>query len=176
VIATLPLRSPAARKAAAERHRVVPRDRTGEGHRMGTTGRGRNSHAAPVRHAHVVGGRFAVPAQRRSSGATRAARTRAQTAVTWELSSFGAAAGAIAACFVLALLYLSHVTSVAAGGYEVQRLAAERDELRRQNALAELTVARLESPARIEAAAERLGLIRVAVIPVLDLETVAAER
>ena len=61
-------------------------------------------------------------------------------------------------------------------GYEVQRLAAQRDELRRQNALLEVESARLDSPARIEADAARLGLVRAAAIRVVAPEAVAAHR
>src|SRR5439155_1426137 len=63
-----------------------------------------------------------------------------------------------------------------AAGCEVQRLAAQRDELRRQNALLEVESARLDSPARIEADAARLGLVRAAAIRVVAPEAVAAHR
>ena len=74
------------------------------------------------------------------------------------------------------LLYLAQATAVSAAGYEVQRLAAQRDELRRQNALLEVESARLDSPARIEADASRLGLVRAAAIRVVAPEAVAAHR
>ena len=74
------------------------------------------------------------------------------------------------------LLYLAQATAVSAAGYEVQRLAAQRDELRRQNALLEVESARLDSPARIEAGAARLGLVRAAAIRVVAPEAVAAHR
>jgi len=77
------------------------------------------------------------------------------------------AAASIGLVFTLALLYLSQITSLSAGDYEVQRLQAERDELRRQNALLEVQLARLDSPARIETLATRLGLVRVASVPLL---------
>ncbi len=78
--------------------------------------------------------------------------------------------------FLLVLLYLAQATAVSATGYEVQRLAAQRDELRRQNALLEIESARLDSPARIEAAAQRLGLVRAATIRVVAAEAIAATR
>ncbi|MGH2499813.1 MAG: hypothetical protein ACRDF0_06975, partial [Candidatus Limnocylindria bacterium] len=83
---------------------------------------------------------------------------------------------AIVAAFLLAILYLSAATGLSAAGYEAQRLEAERDEFRRQNALLELEIARLDSPARLEAEAGRLGLVRVAHVPVLTVERLAAVR
>ena len=67
-------------------------------------------------------------------------------------------AGMLATAFLLALLYLRFATSIAAGGYDLHTLQAQRDELRRENQLLELQLQRLDSPARIEAAAQRLGL------------------
>ncbi|MGH2492539.1 MAG: hypothetical protein ACRDF9_13655, partial [Candidatus Limnocylindria bacterium] len=61
-------------------------------------------------------------------------------------------------------------------GYEAQRLEGLRDELRRQNALLEVESARLDSPARIEAEARRLGLVRAASIQVVQVEPIAAKR
>jgi hypothetical protein len=90
--------------------------------------------------------------------------------------SFFGAAGAIAVAFVLALAYLAGTTGVASVGYEAQRLQSARDELRRQNALLELELARLDSPARIEAEARRLGLQRVAFIPRIAADLAAARR
>ena len=104
----------------------------------------------------------------------RAARREARA--SWELRSFAAACGAIVALFLFVLLYVSQTTGVAALGYEVQRLDAARDELRRQNALLEIESARLDSPARIEADAQRLGLVRAVTIRVLPPETIAAKR
>jgi len=95
-----------------------------------------------------------------------ATRTRQRT-TAWEFRSFAVAAASIGLVFTLALLYLSQITSLSAGDYEVQRLQAERDELRRQNALLEVQLARLDSPARIETLATRLGLVRVASVPLL---------
>jgi hypothetical protein len=65
---------------------------------------------------------------------------------------------------------------VSAAGYEAQRLEAQRDELRRQNALLLIESARLDSPARIEADAQRLGLVRAATIRVVPSEAIAAKR
>jgi cell division protein FtsL len=83
---------------------------------------------------------------------------------------------AIALVFLLAMLYLTQATAVSTAGYEVQRLQAVRDELRRQNALLAVENARLDSPARIEAEAKRIGLVRAASIQVVKVETVAARR
>ncbi len=51
-----------------------------------------------------------------------------------------------------------------------------RDELRRQNALLVIESARLDSPARVETEAQRLGLVRAATIGVVVPEAVAATR
>jgi len=109
-----------------------------------------------------------VPARRRGSSAVRAS--------TWETRSFLGAAAAIAAAFALALVYLAGTTGVASGGYEAQRLQSSRDELHRQNALLELELARLDSPARIEAEAKRIGLIRVSWIPVIPSDALTARK
>jgi hypothetical protein len=95
---------------------------------------------------------------------------------SWEVRSFALASGVIVACFLLVLLYLAQATAVSAAGYEAQRLAAQRDELRRQNALLLIESARLESPARVEAEAQRLGLVRAATIRVVAAEALAAAR
>lgn len=121
---------------------------------------------APPRRATLPRPRRAPLTQRRAATATRA---------TWEVRTFVAASAAIAFLFLLALLYLSQSTAVSAAGYEVQRLQAARDELRRQNALLQVENARLDSPARIDAEAKRIGLVRAATIPVLKVETVAAK-
>jgi heme/copper-type cytochrome/quinol oxidase subunit 3 len=104
------------------------------------------------------------------------AATRQGRSASWEIRSFLLASGVIFACFLLALLYLAQATAVSAAGYEAQRLAAQRDELRRQNALLIIESARLDSPARVEAEAQRLGLVRAATIRVVGPEAVAAAR
>ncbi len=113
------------------------------------------------------------PYERRPRG-TRSAAPRGPTAASWEVGSFVAATGAIVATFLLVVLYLSLATLVAARGYEAQRLQAAREELVRQNALLALQDARLDSPARIEAEARRIGLVRAARIPVIQAEPIAA--
>ena len=105
----------------------------------------------------------------------RAAVRRPQR-TTWELRTFVAVSGAIACVFVLAMLYLIQSTTISTLGYEAQRLERVRDELRRQNALLEVENARLDSPARIDTEARKLGLIRVATIPVVQLEPITAKR
>jgi hypothetical protein len=115
--------------------------------------------------------RQAVPHRR---GASRQV-TRVRGA-SWEIRSFLLASGVIVSCFLLVLLYLAQATAVSAAGYEAQRLAAQRDELRRQNSLLVIESARLDSPARVEAEAQRLGLVRAATIGVVASEAVAAAR
>lgn len=95
---------------------------------------------------------------------------------SWEIRSFLLATSVIVSCFLLVLLYLAQATAVSAAGYEAQRFAAERDELRRQNALLVIESARLDSPARVEAEAQRLGLVRAATIGLITSEAVAAAR
>jgi hypothetical protein len=102
--------------------------------------------------------------------------TSVRIASSWEIRSFLLASGVIVACFLLVLAYLAQATAVSAAGYEEQRLLAQRDELRRQNALLVIESARLDSPARVEADAQRLGLVRAATIRVVASEAVAAAR
>lgn len=122
--------------------------------------------AAPVRRPFQARPRHghAVPQRRHTAG------------TTWEVRTFVVVAAAICAVFLLVVLYLSQATAVATRGYETQRLERVRDELRRQNALLEVESARLDSPARIEAEARRLGLVRAASIPVVQAEPIAAKR
>ena len=110
---------------------------------------------------------------RHRSASRQAARVRG---ASWEIRSFLLASGVIVACFLLVLLYLAQATAVSAAGYEAQRLVAQRDELRRQNALLVIESARLDSPARVEAEAQRLGLVRAANIRLVQPEAVAAAR
>ena len=105
-----------------------------------------------------------------------ASRQATRIASSWEIRSFLLASGVIVACFLLVLTYLAQATSVSAAGYEAQRLSAQRDELRRQNALLVIESARLDSPARVEADAQRLGLVRAATIRVVPSEAIAAAR
>jgi hypothetical protein len=115
--------------------------------------------------------RQAVPHHRAAS--RHATRSRG---ASWEIRSFLVASGVIVACFLLVLLYLAQATAISAAGYEAQRLEAQRDELRRQNALLVIESARLDSPARVETEAQRLGLVRAATIGVVVPEAVAAAR
>jgi len=117
--------------------------------------------------------RQAVPRHRGASRQSAAVRARG---ASWEIRSFFVASGVIVSCFLLVLLYLAQATAVSAAGYEAQRLAAQRDELRRQNALLMIESARLDSPARVETEAQRLGLVRAATIGVVVPEAVAATR
>ena len=107
--------------------------------------------------------------------AARAAR-RGHAGATWEVRTFAATSAAIAFVFVLAMLYLAQTTAVSTLGYEAQRLERARDELRRQNALLEVDDARLDSPTRIESEAAKLGLVRAASIPVVQLGAITATK
>lgn len=113
-------------------------------------------------------------------GRAPAARRRPRRNVTWESRTaarrpaarkrtvrvgagprlFVLSAGMLASAFLVALLYLRFATSIAAGGYDLQSLEDRRDELRRANQLLELEVQRLDAPARIEAEARRIGLVK----------------
>jgi hypothetical protein len=115
--------------------------------------------------------RQAVPRHRTASREAACRRS-----ASWEIRSFLLASGVIVAGFLLVLLYLAQATAVSAAGYEAQRLATQRDELRRQNALLVIESARLDSPARVETEAQRLGLVRAATIRVVAPEAVAAAR
>lgn len=112
---------------------------------------------------------------RRHAPAQRSSRLR-RSEHPWELRSFGAASAAIVIAFALALTYLGSTTGVATQGYEAQRLAVQRDELRRQSALLDVELAALASPARIESEAKRLGLVRVAFVPVVPADPLTARR
>lgn len=115
-----------------------------------------------------------LPARPRHGHAVRRRQHGAGT--TWEVRTFVVISAAICALFLLVVLYLSQATVVAARGYETQGLERMRDELRRQNALLEVESARLDSPARIEAEARRLGLVRAASVAVVQAEPIAAKR
>ena len=117
--------------------------------------------------------RPAKPSLRRGHVASRRA---SHSGVTWEVRAFVAASVAICVVFLLVVLYLAQTTAVSARGYEAQRLERSLSELRRQNALLEVENARLDAPARIEAEAKRIGLVRVARIPVVQAEPIAANR
>lgn len=120
----------------------------------------------------------AAPARRavrpRPRHTARLARERRGT--TWEIRTFVVTTALIASVFVLAMLYLAQTTTVSTLGYEAQRLQQTRDELRRQNALLEVENARLDSPARIQTEATKLGLVRAASIPVVQLGQITAKR
>ena len=112
----------------------------------------------------------------RSQSAHAVPRRRHGAGATWEVRTFVVVSAAICAVFLLTVLYLSQATAVATRGYEAQRLEAQRDEIRRQNALLMIERARLDSPARVETEAQRLGLVRAATIRVVAPEAVAAAR
>jgi len=102
--------------------------------------------------------------------------SRRVAGASWEMHTFLVVSAAIAFVFLVAMLYLAETTTVATRGYEAQRLAQQRDELRRQNSLLEVDSARLDAPARIDAEAKKIGLVRVATIPVVQLEPITAKR
>lgn len=90
--------------------------------------------------------------------------------MSWDLRLFGLAIAAIALAFGLAVLYVTQTTALSVAGYEVQRLAAQRDELQRQNLLLEVQSSRLDSPARIAADAKRLGMVHARYVPVIPAQ------
>jgi cell division protein FtsB len=113
------------------------------------------------------------------AAASRRARRPARAAVHRRAPRvalrFGAAprifvlsAGVLATAFLTALLYLRFATSIAATGYDLHALQQRRDELRRENELLQLQVERLDAPARIEAEARRLGLVKAGQTLFLD--------
>jgi hypothetical protein len=120
------------------------------------------------------------PARRRrhavSTVARRSRPVAAVRAASWDLRIFGAAIAAIVFCFAIALVYVSQTTALSVAGYDVQKLAAQRDELRRQNSLLEVQSARLDSPARIATGAQRLGMVRARYVPVIPAQTLIAKR
>ena len=122
-----------------------------------------------------VAARPAARAHRAPAAVRRTARERPQN-VTWETRTFGVTALAIAAGFLLAVIYLGQITGVSAHDYETQRLEARRAELQRQSALLDVQLAKLEAPARIEAQAARLGLLRLSHVPVMSTQELAARK
>ena len=102
--------------------------------------------------------------------------TRVVAAASWDLRIFGLAIAAIGFAFVLAVGYVSQTTALSVAGYDVQKLAAQRDEVRRQNALLEVQSARLDSPARIAADASRLGMVHARYVPVIQAQPLTAKR
>ena len=123
----------------------------------------RTPHASRVRPATRASVRR-EPTARSLPGRPRRAATRA---TSWDVRIFGSAIATIIFCFVLALVYVSQTTALSVAGYDVQKLAAQRDELRRQNSLLQVQGARLDSPARIAAGAERLGMVHARYVPVI---------
>jgi cell division protein FtsL len=118
--------------------------------------------------------RVVHPRPRHTTRAPRATTHARRGGATWEVRTFGAVTTAIACVFVIAMLYLAQATTVSTRGYEAQRLEQAVMEMRRQNALLEVENARLDSPARIESEATKLGLVRAATIPVVQLDPVQA--
>ena len=122
--------------------------------------------------------RLASPSPRRlPSRAAHVQKTRRVVrAASWDLRIFTLAIAAIVFCFGLALVYVSQTTALSVAGYDVQKLAAQRDELRRQNSLLEVQSARLDSPARIAADASRLGMVHARFVPVIPAQPLIAKR
>jgi len=106
----------------------------------------------------------------------REASPRAFATASWDLRVFGSAIAAIVFCFALALVYVSQTTALSVAGYDGQKLGAQRDELRRQNSLLEVQSARLDSPARIAADAQRLGMVHARYVPVIPARPLIAKR
>lgn len=126
--------------------------------------------------------RLASPSPRRASVRQRTPSTPARSAqrvvrsASWDLRIFAFAIAAIVFCFALALIYVSQTTTLSVAGYDAQKLAAQRDELRRQNSLLEVQGARLDSPARIAADASRLGMVHARFVPVIPAQPLTAKR
>ena len=127
--------------------------------------RATHAHRAPRDRSRVRA--IAAPAR----GAKRVVR-----AASWDLRIFALAMGAIVFCFALALVYVSQTTALSVAGYDAQKLAAQRDELRRQNSLLEVQSARLDSPARIATDAARLGMVHARFVPVIPAQPLIAKR
>lgn len=117
-----------------------------------------------------------APARTRRGSTAARAVARDSHNITWETRTFGVTALAIASGFLLAVIYLGQITGVSAHDYEMQRLEAQRDELRRQNVLLDVQLAKLDAPARIEVQAGRLGLLRLSYVPVMSAQELAARR
>ena len=123
--------------------------------------------------------RRAAPDRARAAHRPAIARTPAVAAfraASWDLRIFGLAIAAIVFAFALALLYVSQTTALSVAGYDVQKLAAQRDELRRQTSLLEVQGARLDSPARVAADAQRLGMVRARYVPTIPAQPLIAKR
>ena len=121
----------------------------------------------------------ALPLRRETRPRTLVGRSPAVAAVrraSWDVRVFGSAIAAIVLCFAIAVVYVSQTTALSVAGYDVQKLAAQRDELRRQNSLLEVQGARLDSPARIAAGAERLGMVHARYVPVIQAQPLIAKR
>lgn len=130
------------------------------------------SRAARPSHAH----RVRTPAHARPVRSLQAHARKAARTASWDLRIFGAAIAAIVFCFAIALVYVSQTTALSVAGYDVQKLAAQRDELRRQNSLLEIQDTRLESPARIAADAKRLGMVLSRYVPMVPAQPLIAKR
>ncbi len=133
-----------------------------------TTALARTGVARPSRRSATASAQRRSPAHRHP--AARAAAT------SWEIRTFIGVVAFIAAVVVVALLYVGQTTAVSLGGYDVQRLTEQRDELRRQNGLLEVRIAKLDSPTRIEGDAKRLGLVRARTMLIVPAEALAAAR
>jgi cell division protein FtsL len=127
-----------------------------------------------ARAPHVQKARHA-PRARALATPARSAR-RAVRAASWDLRIFALAIAAIVFCFAIALVYVSQTTALSIAGYDAQKLAAQRDELRRQNSLLEVQSARLDSPSRIAADATRLGMVHARFVPVIPAQPLTAKR
>ncbi len=141
---------------------------------------GRTSPVRPVRStARGVPRVLAGDVRLRREARPRAITLRAPAVVraaSWDLRIFGLAIAAITLAFGLAVLYVGQSTALSVAGYDVQKLAGQRDELRRQNSLLEVQSARLDSPARIAADAQRLGMVHARYVPVIPAQTLIAKR
>ncbi|HLZ47136.1 MAG TPA: hypothetical protein VKR80_00625 [Candidatus Limnocylindria bacterium] len=135
--------------------------------------------AVPLKWGTSAAGKARRSFDRGTSAAGKARRSRSAGstgASSWDLRIFGLAIAAIAFSFALAVVYVSQSTALSVAGYDVQKLAAQRDELRRQISLLDVQSARLDSPARIAADAQRLGMVHARYVPLIPAQPLIAKR
>ena len=99
-----------------------------------------------------LGGRSTTAQRRRVSTRTRAER-RAQP--------FGALIAIVLVCLAVGLIYVAQTVRLAAVEYEIDGLAAQRDDLARQLQTLETNVLRWGTEATILDGASRMGLVQL---------------
>ena len=99
-----------------------------------------------------LGGRSTTAQRRRVSTRTRAGR-RAQP--------FGALIAIVLVCLAVGLIYVAQTVRLAAVEYEIDGLAAHRDDLARQLQTLETSVLRWGTEATVLDGASRIGLVQL---------------